>query len=54
MHRYIRHILEKRKFINVYVFDKKLMKKFIVAKRDQPIKLEINDFIELFIKKLYI
>lgn len=34
-----RHILEKRKFINVYVFDKKLMKKFIVAKREQPIKL---------------
>ena len=52
VHRYVKHIIENRKTIKVYIFDKKLMKKFIIGKRNDEIdNLEINDFIELFYKQ---
>ena len=51
VHRYVKHIIEDKKTINVYIFDKKLMKKFIIGKRDEGKNLEINDFIELFKKR---
>jgi disulfide oxidoreductase YuzD len=51
VHRYVKHIIENKKTINVYIFDKKLMKKFIIGKRDEIVNLEINDFIELFNKR---
>ena len=50
-HRYIKHIIENKKTIDVYIFDKKLMKKFIIGKRDEIINLSLNDFIELFNKR---
>ena len=37
--------------INVYIFDKKIMKKFIIGKRNEIVNLEMNDFIELFNKR---
>ena len=51
VHRYIKHIIENKKTIDVYIFDKKLMKKFIIGKRDEIIDLEPNDFIELFYRR---
>jgi disulfide oxidoreductase YuzD len=48
VHRYVKHIIENKKTIDVYIFDKKIMKKFIIGNRDETINLEINDFIELF------
>jgi len=52
VHRYVKHLIENKKTINVYIFDKKTMKKFIIGKRDDdPNKLNINDFIELFNKR---
>ena len=50
-HRYVKHIIKNKKRINVYIFNKKLMKKFIIGKRDEICNLEINDFIELFYKR---
>ena len=50
-HRYIKHIIENKKTIDVYIFDKKIMKKFIIGKRDETINLNLNDFIELFNKR---
>ena len=43
VHRYIKHIIENKKTIDVYIFDKKLMKNFIIGKRDEIINLEPND-----------
>ena len=54
VHRYVKHLINDKKYIMVYVFDKKTMKKFIVAKRNEEIKLKINDFIELFNKRFNI
>lgn len=51
VHRYVKHIINNKKYINVYIFDKKLMKKFIISKRNEDLKLEINDYIELFYKR---
>jgi hypothetical protein len=51
MHRYVKHILENKKSIKVYVFDKTLMKKFVIAKRGDKLDFQINDFIELFEKR---
>ena len=48
VHRYVKHIIENKKTIDVYIFDKKIMKKFIIGKRDEKINLKLNDFIELF------
>lgn len=53
MHRYVKHILENKKKVNVYIFDKKIMKKFIIAKRNEEVKLKIHDFIELYIKRFH-
>ena len=50
-HRYVKHIIENKKTIDVYIFDKKLMKKFIIGKRDEIVNLKINDLIELFYKR---
>jgi hypothetical protein len=50
-HRYIKHIIENKKIINVYIFDNKLLKKFIIGKRDDTYNLEINDLIKLFNKR---
>lgn len=50
-HRYIKHIIENKKTIDVYIFDKKIMKKFIIGKHDEIITLEPNDFIELFYRR---
>lgn len=51
VHRYVKHIIENKKTINTYIFDKKLMKKFIIGKRDEICNLEINDFIKLFYER---
>jgi secreted Zn-dependent insulinase-like peptidase len=50
-HRYAKHIIENKKKINLYIFDKKLMKKFIIGKRDEICNLKINDFIKLFYER---
>jgi hypothetical protein len=34
VHRYVKHIIENKKTINVYIFDKIIMKKFIIGKRN--------------------
>ena len=49
VHRYVKHIIEQKKTINVYIFDKAMMKKFIIS--DEEKQLEINDFIELFSRR---
>jgi len=51
VHRYVKHIIENKKTIDVYIFNKILMKKFIIGKRNKIVNLEINDFIELFYKR---
>ena len=51
VHRYAKHVLEKKRDITVYVFDKALMKKFVIGKRDGVQALEIHDLIELFYKR---
>jgi len=51
VHRYIKHIIENKKTIQVYIFDKKLMKKFIIGKRGEENDLQLNDYIELFHKR---
>ena len=48
VHRYVKHIVENKKTINVYIFDKTQMKKFIIGKRVEENKLDLHDFIELF------
>ena len=41
----------KKKTINAYVFDNKLMKKFIINKTgNYDVKMETNEYIELFNK----
>ena len=47
-HRYVKMYIENKKNINVYIFDNKLIKKFIIGKRNEKIDLQINDYIELF------
>ena len=51
VHRYVKHIIENKKTINVYIFNKKLMKKFIIGKRNETVNLEINNYIELFYRR---
>jgi hypothetical protein len=51
VHRYVKHIIKNKKKINVYIFDKNLMKKFIIGKRNEICNLKINDYIELFYKR---
>ena len=52
MHRYSRHILENKKKINVYVFNKSIMKKFIICKKNEKLNLSLHDMIELFQKNI--
>lgn len=51
VHRYVKSILSNKKTVDVYIFDKKLMKKFIIGKRDEEINLNLNDYIELYQKR---
>ena len=52
VHRYIKSKLLNKKIIKVYLFDNKLLDKFIINKTgNYNIKLEINEYIELFYKK---
>jgi disulfide oxidoreductase YuzD len=50
-HRYVKQIILNKKIINVYIFDKNLMKKFIIGKCDEKIDLQLNDYIELFTQR---
>ena len=51
VHRYIKSKLLNKKIIKVYLFDDKLLNKFIINKNgNYNIKLEINEYIELFYK----
>jgi disulfide oxidoreductase YuzD len=50
-HRYAKHIIDNKKTIILVIFDKKLMKKFIIGKRNEKCNLEINDYIQLFHKR---
>jgi len=52
VHRYVKSKLLNKKNIKVYIFDDKLLDKFIINKtgNSHP-KLEINEYIELFYKK---
>lgn len=48
---YIKTMMLKKKTINAYVFDNKLMKKFIINKTGKyDVKMETNEYIELFNK----
>jgi disulfide oxidoreductase YuzD len=51
VHRYLKHILQHKKTIQVYIFDKTLLKKFIIGKRDDHFNLKMNDLFELFNKR---
>lgn len=51
VHRYIKYILNKKKTINVIMFDEKMMKKFIISKYNEKKECQICDMIELFIKR---
>ena len=51
VHRYVKSVLTNKKIIDIYIFDKKLMKKFIVGKRGEKINLQLNGYIELYEKR---
>jgi hypothetical protein len=51
VHRYVKSVLSNKKTVDVYMFDKKLMKKFIIGKRGENINLKLNDYIELYQKR---
>ena len=51
IHRYVKCVLNKKKTINVIIFDEKMMKKFIISKHNEKKEFEICDVIELFIKR---
>jgi len=51
VHRYLKQIIENKKTVSVYIFDKQLMKKFIIGKRGKENDLQLNDYIELFNKR---
>jgi len=53
VHRYVKQIIENKQTINAYIFDKHLMKKFVIGKRDEKIDLQLNDFIELFTRRFH-
>lgn len=50
-HRYVKSVLNNKKTVDVYIFDTKLMKKFIIGKRGEKINLNLNDYIELYEKR---
>lgn len=51
MHRFVKNVLNNKTTVDVYIFDKKIMKKFIIGKRGEKINLTIADYIELYQKK---
>ena len=54
VHRLTKAVLLDKKYINAYIFDKKLMKKFIIAKKDQWDKVEeykIHEYIILYVER---
>ena len=51
VHRYVKSVLSNKKTVDVYMFDKKLMKKFIIGKRGEKINLNLNDYIEIYQKR---
>jgi disulfide oxidoreductase YuzD len=51
VHRYVKYILNKKKTINVIIFDEKMMKKFIISKQNEKKEYQICNIIELFIKR---
>lgn len=54
VHRLAKAYIQHKKYINAYVFDQNLIKKFIITKHgnwDYVDKLNINDFIVLYINK---
>jgi len=52
VHRYIKSKLLNKKIIKVYIFDDKLLNKFIINKSgNYNVKIEINEYIELFYKQ---
>ena len=51
VHRYIKSKLLNKKIIKIYLFNDKLLNKFIINKtKNYNTKLEINEYIELFYK----
>ena len=51
VHRYVKAMTLKKKTINAYVFDSRLMKKFIIdTSGNYNIKIETNEYIERFNK----
>lgn len=57
MHRLAKVYLQKKKYINAYLFDKNLMKKFIIGKRDEWEKIRkipIYELMNLFVKRFHI
>jgi hypothetical protein len=56
MHRLAKTYIKKKKYINVYIFDKELMKKFIVGKNnewDKVDNMKIYDIIDLYVKRFH-
>lgn len=57
VHRLTKAYLENRKYINSYIFNEDLLKKFLINKKldwNKIDKLNTYDFIELFYKKFCI
>ena len=51
VHRYVKALMLKKKTINAYVFDHRLMKKFIIdTSGNYNVKIETNEYIERFNK----
>jgi len=51
VHRFVRHIIDNKKTINVHIFDKKTLKKFVTGKRNEPNNISINAQIETFFQR---
>jgi hypothetical protein len=51
MHRFVKSVLINKSTIDVYKFDKKIMKKFIIGTLGEKLNLTISDYIELYQKR---
>ena len=51
MHRFVKSVLNNKSTIDVYIFDKKIMKKFIIGTLGKKQNLTISDYIELYQKR---
>jgi len=54
VHRLTKSVLLNKKYIKAYVFDSKLMKKFVIAKKnewDKVDKLKVYQFIILYVDR---